>query len=171
MFIYNKYNRMKYIFKLFLFLLWFNPLYSQGNITDKNILSIFYSYPLDDMKVTSNYGSRIHPITKKYKFHYGIDLKAKLSTPTYAVCNAVVVKKGYNSIAGYYVVLHDLLMKDVFYYYLHLSQINVNVKDVVQKGKQIGLTGNTGRTTGPHLHFGIKKGGVFIDPTLFLNSI
>lgn len=161
---------MKYIYTLFFFLLGGFLLYSQANITEKNILEVFYTSPLENLEITSDFGNRFHPIKGKITMHYGVDLKAYYK-PIYAVCTGRIIESGYNSLSGNYIVLEDFLLEGVYYYYLHLSERNVLKNQNVQKGKKIGVTGNTGMSTGPHLHFGIKKGGKFINPTLFLDTL
>ncbi len=116
--------------------------------------------PLKLMEVTSPYGIRKHPITKKKSFHTGIDLSAETGTPCYAVSDGIVkvskcnnggTKKGY----GYYLVIeHDGFCT----LYAHLSQLGPRVGTRVKKGQIVAYSGNTGSSTAPHLHFEVRKG-------------
>lgn len=140
--------------------------YSQSIITNKNILNELYNPPLAKIDYTSNFGYRIHPIHQTLKFHNGVDIKAYYE-PVYAVSISNVVDAGYNKVSGNYIVLEDLT-NNVNYIYAHLSQIFIKKGELIKKGKKIGVSGNSGHSTGPHLHFAIKKNGVYLNPVIFL---
>jgi hypothetical protein len=116
--------------------------------------------PLDTIKVTSQYGQRIHPVTGLNSFHTGIDLSAAIGTPCYAVADGTVkiskVNNGGASVGlGYYIVIeHD----EFCTVYCHLNALGIDVGTHVKAGDVIALTGNTGASTGPHLHFEIRSG-------------
>ena len=102
--------------------------------------------------ITSPYGMRKHPVTGNYKLHNGVDLRAKTGTPIYSPANGVVRWVGWTDGGGNQIsVNHE--NKGIRTGYAHLSKILVKKGDVVRRGQKIGLTGNTGRSTGPHLHF------------------
>lgn len=131
----------------------------------KPTIGAFRRYPLSgDIQITSKFNpNRRHPVTKKYTPHRGLDLKAKIGTPVFAPADGVVKYKGYQQAAGYYIVLeHENNLKTV---YMHLSKIEVEKGQSVLVGEMIARTGNSGRTSGPHLHYEIRQNNKPIDPT------
>ena len=117
---------------------------------------------------TSDYGYREHPITKKKSsFHKGIDIAAPRGTPVKATAPGVVKKSGYyNNGYGNLVVIQHA--DNIISYYGHLEKRYSKKGDRVKQGDVIGTVGATGRATGPHLHFEIRKGDKTIDPDTFL---
>ena len=117
--------------------------------------------------VTSKYGYRPHPITRRYRFHEGIDFRAATGTRVYASKAGRVIyakwKGGYGKLVG---IEHA---DDFTTWYGHLSHIRVKRGQTVEKGRVIGLTGNTGMSTGPHLHFEIRYKGRSEKPTKHLD--
>lgn len=111
-------------------------------------------YPLDRLHVTSAYGSRIHPITGKRSIHHGIDYGSPTGTPVYAVAEGVVIVSGYDNLSGNKIAIRHRDGSSSWYLHLHTRAVSkgahVNTRQV------IGRVGNTGRSTGPHLHFGFK---------------
>ena len=129
-------------------------------------VSIF-RLPLDTLVATSPYGYRIDPFTRKRKMHSGIDFRAS-SDKVYAMMPGRVLKVGYDKISGNYVTLqHGSIMVS----YCHLSQVLKNKNELVTVGEVVGVTGNTGRSTGEHLHLTCKIKGRAIDPSLILDYI
>ena len=125
------------------------------------------TYPLKSIKVTSPYGYRRDPITGKQSWHNGLDLRAK-NEPAYAMMDGIVEKVGYDNRSGNYVTLRH----GKFYIsYCHLSSIIVRKGEYVYPGIIVGVTGNTGRSTGSHLHLTCKKDGKSFNPTILLNLI
>ena len=116
--------------------------------------------------VTSKYGYRPHPVTGRYRMHEGIDLRAATGTRVYASSAGKVIfagrKGGYGKVVG---IEHD---NDFTTWYGHLSRISVKTGQWVSQGKVIGLSGNTGISTGPHLHFEIRYKGRSEKPTQYL---
>ena len=122
------------------------------------ILSGYYS---------SNYGYRIDPITGRSAFHTGVDLIAPPGTPVMAAAGGVVAKVGFIPEYGNIVdVDHD---NGLTSRYAHLSKALVKVGEIVMKGQKIALVGQTGRTTGPHLHFEVREKGIPLNPNKFLS--
>lgn len=118
-----------------------------------------YSMPVKWREVNSHFGYR--PRFKRN--HYGTDLKARMGDTVVAVFSGKVEKIKYER-SGYgfhVVILHDDGVKTL---YAHLSRILVKEGEIVRNGQPIALSGNTGRSTGPHLHFEIRVGGKCIDP-------
>lgn len=121
-------------------------------------------YPLDRLHVTSAYGSRIHPITGKRTVHHGIDYGSPKGTPVYAVAEGVVTVSGYDNLSGNKISIRHRDGSSSWYLHLHTRAVakgaHVNTRQV------IGRVGNTGRSTGPHLHFGFKdEKGRWMNPS------
>ena len=127
--------------------------------------------PLDNDSywVSSEFGKRKNPFSGEMKNHNGIDLAASEGTPVYAIKDGAVYTVIENDVEfGNYIILsHDQgKMTSV---YAHLSKVFVDRYQYVKKGDVIGLVGQTGKATGPHLHFEIRKGGKAEDPRNKLN--
>ena len=108
------------------------------------------------LPITSKYGWRTHPISGQPQFHAGIDIGGGgVNHPIYATQSGYVFKKGYDNARGYYVDIKHTV--DPYYSrYQHLAgPSSKNVGDFVTKGTQIGIMGNSGASTGIHLHFEI----------------
>lgn len=120
------------------------------------------TYPLKSIKVTSPYGYRRDPITGKLSWHNGLDLRAK-NEPAYAMMDGIVEKVGYDNRSGNYVTLRH---GNYHVSYCHLSSIIVRKGESVYPGIIVGVTGNTGRSTGSHLHLTCKKDGKSVNPTI-----
>ncbi|WP_025844612.1 M23 family metallopeptidase [Paenibacillus ehimensis] len=118
--------------------------------------------------VTSPYGYRKDPFTKKLSFHRGIDIAGKLGDPVYAVAGGVVQSVGYDKLHGHNVVIeHDNKLRT---WYMHLNRTQVYRGDRVDKGQTIGQLGTTGRSTGPHLHYEVLLSGKSTDPAPYMPS-
>jgi murein DD-endopeptidase MepM/ murein hydrolase activator NlpD len=118
------------------------------------------SLPLHRFKINSGFGYRTHPVSGiKNSFHTGIDLEAKSDT-VFAILPGKVVKVSSDLIIGNYIVIAHGAYTSV---YGHLSTSLVSRGDLVASGTSIAVSGNTGRVTGEHLHFGLKHKGVFVD--------
>lgn len=120
-----------------------------------------------DGELTSAFGYRIHPIYGTNLLHGGIDLGVESGTPVKAALPGVVKDTGYNGSAGNYVTLSHSGRVDTKY--AHLSEIAVSKDQSVAQGQVIAYSGNTGVSTGPHLHFEIRIGGVRINPLWIMN--
>ena len=125
------------------------------------------TYPLKSIKVTSPYGYRRDPIKGKQSWHNGLDLRAK-NEPAYSMMEGIVEKIGYDSRSGNYVTLRH---GNYHVSYCHLSSIIVRKGEYVYPGIIVGVTGNTGRSTGSHLHLTCKKGSKSINPIILLSEI
>lgn len=126
--------------------------------------------PLRHLVITSPFGYRTDPFTRKRAFHSGIDLRANYE-PAYAITYGEVIHVGYDNRSGNYVTIrHGSLTLG----YCHLSQSLVAKGTHVNPGTPIGITGNSGsRSTAPHLHLTLKdtKKGRAIDPSILLRLI
>lgn len=121
----------------------------------------------DDLtRTASGFGWRIHPIHKISKFHAGMDFTAKVGTPIYATGDGKVVFAEYAT-NGY--GLHVIIDHGYDYQtlYAHLSKIIVKKGQKVKRGDELGSIGNTGLSSGPHLHYEVHKGGEAVDPVNF----
>lgn len=113
-------------------------------------------------RITSPFGERIHPITKKRQTHKGIDFAVPSGTDVFSPAMGTVVDAWTDNTCGVALkIKHDNGYETV---YCHLSRQLVRRGDNVGAGCRIALSGNTGRSTGPHLHYGVKKDGTYIDP-------
>jgi murein DD-endopeptidase MepM/ murein hydrolase activator NlpD len=119
----------------------------------------------DLTRMASGYGYRIHPIFKTHKFHSGIDFTAPKGTPIYATGNGTVSTAENGSGYGNHIVINH----GYGYYslYAHMSKIAVKKGQKVNRGDLLGYIGNTGTSTGPHLHYEVIKGGQKINPINF----
>ncbi len=113
-------------------------------------------------RISSGFGMRYHPVYKKRKFHTGIDISGTKGTPVYATGNGVVVRKGYCSGYGNYIEIEHA--GDFRSFYAHLSKTLVNKGDTVNIATQIACVGNTGVSTGSHLHYEVRKEKRFLNP-------
>lgn len=120
-------------------------------------------FPIKKPVISSGFGMRKHPVYKVRKFHTGIDIPKTKGTPVYASGNGRVVHKGYCSGYGNYIEIEHAGGFRSFY--AHLSKTMVNIGDSVSIATQIACVGNTGVATGSHLHYEIRKGKRFLNPT------
>lgn len=136
---------------------------------EKLIASIPAIQPVDfhDLRrIGSLFGYRTDPFYKVSKFHEGIDFTAAVGTPIYVTGDGVVSEAEYNN-GGYgnkITINHGYSYETV---YAHLSKINVKVGQRVKRGEVIGLMGNTGKSTAPHLHYEVRKSGTPMNPLYF----
>jgi murein DD-endopeptidase MepM/ murein hydrolase activator NlpD len=127
-----------------------------------------YIWPTDPIckRISSGFGSRFHPILKKYRYHSGVDIAAPKGTPIVATDNGVVIFSGYKGGYGKTVMIdHGLGYSSV---YGHTSVLLVTNGQEVTQGQRIALVGSTGLSTGPHLHFEIRKNGIPQNPLKYL---
>ena len=125
--------------------------------------------PLKNTLVTARFGYRIHPVLKKRKFHRGIDLRAKRKTKVYSTADGVVSyvqSKNRGTYGRVIIISHNYGFETV---YGHLGKTKVKIGDIVKKGDLIALSGNSGRSTGPHLHYEVKYASIVLNPKYFIN--
>ncbi|MDB5143360.1 MAG: mepM 1 [Mucilaginibacter sp.] len=123
--------------------------------------------PLKRLEITSPFGYRLHPVTRLYTFHNGVDLRAQQDT-VYAVADGRVLCAAYDDKLGIFIKLDHGSWQSS---YGHLSQVFVRWDDQVYAGQPVGITGATGRVTGEHLHFSICCGNSYTDPLEFLYEL
>lgn len=116
----------------------------------------------------SGFGTRIDPFTGETRMHQGIDVSAPEGTPIRAVSEGVVSFAGSRGGFGNLVVIDHA--NGLQSYYAHQSVIGVAVGDQVAAGTEIGAVGSTGRSTGPHLHFELRRDGEPVDPAPYFGG-
>jgi bla regulator protein blaR1 len=139
-----------------------NQTKSQSNSTP----SIFPVKKFEGVIISSSFGMRIHPISKKEMMHNAVDIKAPEGTPVYATADGLVrkVQKNFKQGKGhgkYIIIDHEGGFSTM---YTQLFAYNVKEGQKVKKGDEIGNVGSTGISTGPHLHYEVKKDGENVDP-------
>jgi murein DD-endopeptidase MepM/ murein hydrolase activator NlpD len=128
-----------------------------------------FGMPLRHARITSSFSyRRWHPILHRYRPHHGTDFGARRGTPLLAVNDGKVIFAGW--MGGYGKVVKLKHKGGYISLYAHQSRIRVKRGQHVKKGQIIGYVGNTGRSTGPHLHFGLMKNGRWVDPMKILKK-
>ena len=123
-------------------------------------------WPVEGGWISSNFGSRMHPMTGKKQFHRGVDIPGKRGAAVLAVADGVVIKSEKNGNYGWLVELDH--GDGIATLYSHNSVNNVVVGETVKKGQKIAEVGSSGRATGPHVHFEVSKSGQSINPVRYL---
>ncbi len=136
----------------------FSPVFSTAKILP----------PVENGRYTSYFGYRVSPITGEYGFHSGLDIAAPEGTKIRAAFSGRVLKSGFDSKAGNYLYLshNDGLVT----FYCHCSEITVEAGTVVRRGETVALVGSTGYSTGPHLHFEVRKDNIRYNPLWLLGK-
>ena len=117
-------------------------------------------------RVTSDYGWRIHPTLGVNKFHNGVDMAAPGGSPILAAYDGTVAAAGYSGTMGNYIYLNH--GSGLVTIYMHASALYVSAGQNVSKGDKIAAVGTTGRSTGNHLHFGVRLNGEYVSPWNYL---
>ncbi len=131
----------------------------------RNTPSIYPTYG----RISDRYGWRTHPVTRKRSFHHGLDFGNKVGTPIYATADGVVESVENKKLIGKYVVLTHKFGYQTGYGHLH--KIFVKVGDKVKRGQIIALMGNSGRSTGAHLHYEVLRYNKYRNPYDYLNKL
>lgn len=126
-----------------------------------------YRWPVEWKGVTSPYGYRYHPVLKMKRLHDGVDLRASMNTPVYSSYSGTVSYAGWMRGYGKIVIIDH--PRGYSTRYAHLNKIFVEKGDNVNIGKLIGKSGNTGVSTGPHLHYEIRYNEKSLDPIEYRN--
>lgn len=128
-----------------------------------------YLFPVEDGQVNSRYGWRLHPVSGEKRFHQGIDITAPLGTPIRAIASGYVSRIEEEELLGKVVeIKHG---SGVVSLYGHMDQVMVEPKQVIKSGDIVGTVGNSGVSSGPHLHLEIKERGINVDPAIKLGVI
>ncbi len=124
---------------------------------------------LDGYRITDYFGLRVHPVTGKFGTHEGLDLSGRRGDPVYATANGIVEYVNNNprrsSFGRMVRVNHGFGLVTV---YAHLNRINVKVGDTIDRFYEIGEVGDSGRTTGPHLHYEVIKNNTPVNPLNYI---
>lgn len=122
-----------------------------------------FSWPAPSYtRISDDYGNRIHPTLGVQQFHNGIDMAAPGGSAILAAYNGKVVAAAYNSSMGNYVMIDH--GDSLYTIYMHASALYVSTGQEVSKGQKIAAVGSTGRSTGNHLHFSVRKDGNYVNP-------
>jgi murein DD-endopeptidase MepM/ murein hydrolase activator NlpD len=139
-----------------------------GGLASGQPVSIPSLIPVANIKLTSDFGMRWHPVLGGQRAHKGVDLAAPIGTPVRASADAVVGRADWFSSYGLYVALEH--GGNIETRYGHMSRLNVAAGQTVHKGDIIGYVGTTGRSTGPHLHYEVRIAGEAVNPIPYLQS-
>lgn len=133
----------------------------QGNSLEKS----FLRSPMELARITSRYGQRFHPILRQQKRHNGVDYGASTGTPFWSIADGVVLEARYSPTAGKMIRIRH--RNGFMTEYFHASRIapGVKVGAAIRQRQVIGYVGTTGRSTGPHLHFGMTLNKNYVDPS------
>ena len=146
--------------------------FSDGRYYDakgRSLKGMFIPYPLRFTKISSPFGRRYHPTLHRYKMHEGIDFVNKTGTPIHTVADGKVIYKGWMHGYGKTVKIKHANGYITLYAHLH-GYAHITKNQYIKRGKVIGYLGNTGRSTGPHLHFGVMLNNKWINPSRIKRS-
>lgn len=137
----------------------------------RSLTSVYFKVPLRYKRISSKFTyKRYHPILKRYRAHLGVDFAAPSGRKVFATSDGKIIHKGRKGGYGKAIMIrHKNGYKSL---YAHLSRYSNKIKvgSYVKQGDYIGRVGTTGRSTGPHLHFGIYKNGRAVDPLKVINT-
>lgn len=119
-------------------------------------------------RISDEYGNRMHPTLGIQKFHNGIDMAAPGGSPILAAYDGKVVAAAYSSSMGNYIMIDH--GDSLYTIYMHASALYVSKGEEVSKGQKIAAVGSTGRSTGNHLHFSVRKNGEYVNPWGYLGG-
>jgi len=128
-----------------------------------------FKFPLASYtRISDDYGDRIHPTLHVKQFHNGVDFAAPKGTAIYAAYDGKVVAATYSSTMGNYVMIDH--GSGLYTIYMHASKLHVKGGDIVVRGETIAEVGSTGRSTGNHLHFSVRKNGTYQSPWNYITK-
>lgn len=128
-----------------------------------------FKFPLASYtRISDDYGYRIHPTLGVEQFHNGVDFAAPKGTAIYAAYDGKVVAATYSATMGNYIMIDH--GDDLYTIYMHASALYVKSGDVVVRGETIAAVGSTGRSTGNHLHFSVRKDGAYTSPWNYISK-
>ncbi|WP_084411871.1 M23 family metallopeptidase [Fulvimarina manganoxydans] len=130
--------------------------------------SLPFDAPMSSRLISSTFGVRSDPFLRRRALHSGIDYAASRGTPIHATAPGKVVSAG--SSGGYGMMVEIDHGNGIHTRYGHMSRITVSVGQTIEKGEQIGAVGSTGRSTGPHLHYEVRRDDQAIDPMRFIRT-
>ena len=130
----------------------------------RSVKKMFLRSPLPFLRVTSSFGRRRHPVMGYSSQHQGIDLGAPSGTRVRSTGAGVITAAAYNNIRGRYITIRHPNQYVTHYYHLSRFQGGIRRGKRVNQGETIGYVGSSGRTTGPHLHYGFQRNNRYINP-------
>lgn len=136
----------------------------QNNEEAYEDLEIIYTAPIENARITSDFGTRTHPVSGEEIFHSGIDFAARKGTTILAAADGTVRETGFDKSVGKYVILQHI--NGEMTYYTCCEEVLVKQGDEVKAGSRIATVGNSGASTGAHLHFALSRNGEYIKPVL-----
>ena len=119
-------------------------------------------------RISDDYGNRTHPILGVQQFHNGVDMAAPGGSPILAAYDGKVVAAAYNASMGNYIMINH--GGGLYTIYMHASALYVSTGETVTRGQKIAAVGTTGRSTGNHLHFSVRKDGAYVSPRNYLSK-
>ncbi len=128
----------------------------------RSLQKMFLKSPLKVYRISSKFGRRFHPIKRRWLMHHGVDYAAPYGTPVFSVGSGWVKFAGWKGGYGKLIVIRH--PKGYETRYAHLSRIAVRAGQSVEQGQYIGNVGSTGLSTGPHLHFEVRRYGQLVNP-------
>lgn len=134
----------------------------------RSAVSIPSRIPVEGVRLTSDYGMRVHPVLGGRRAHKGVDLAAPVGTPIYATADGTISRADWFSSYGLYVSIEH--GGNLETRYGHMSRLNVAAGQQVRKGDIIGFVGTTGRSTGPHLHYEVRVAGEAVNPVPYMQA-
>lgn len=117
-------------------------------------------------RISDDYGNRIHPTLGVQQFHNGVDMAAPGGSPILAAADGTVIAASYSSSMGNYIMINH--GGGLYTIYMHASALYVSSGQSVTRGQKIAAVGSTGRSTGNHLHFSVRRNGSYVSPWSFL---
>lgn len=147
-----------------------NVFFELRNEYYKDLPNIWPLYFNELNKISSPFGDRLSPFGNgKIREHEGIDIMSIYQAPVIATADGIVKERWlYHWILGRYVVIEHA--NGITTHYAHLSKTYVNAGNIIKKGQIIGLLGNTGLSTGPHIHYEIRKNNIPVDPLNYIQG-
>jgi murein DD-endopeptidase MepM/ murein hydrolase activator NlpD len=142
----------------------FVPLPEEGNT-----VPVLTPLPKSKTRVTSPFGMRNHPTLKRQKMHNGIDFGSGMNAPVFAAADGKVTLAQYSRSFGNWIMVEHA--NGYVSIYAHLNSFNISAGLRIKKGEIIGYTGNTGRSSGPHLHYEIRLNGTPVNPSGYLTEV
>lgn len=119
-------------------------------------------------RISDDYGYRINPVTGKKQFHTGVDMASPGGSPILAAYDGEVIAAAYNASMGNYIMIDH--GDGLYTIYMHAQKLLVSSGEEVKRGQKIATVGTTGRSTGNHLHFGVRQDGVYVSPWNYLSK-
>lgn len=136
----------------------------------RSLKGMFLPVPLKYKRISSKFGMRFHPILHKWRMHDGIDFVNKIGTPIHSVADGKIIFKGWIKGYGKTIKIRHKNGYVTMYAHLHGWPRGIYVGKWVKQGQVIAYLGNTGLSTGPHLHFGVMRYGRWVNPAKLKNS-